>query len=449
MKPRSILWLQLTTCLSLLISTEAVRELVFVQAIWRHGDRAPLSLPYPKDPYTESAWQRGWQQLTNLGMNQLNELGRYFRATYSDFIASHYIPSQVYIRSSDSDRALTSAQAFLSGFYPAEGSFQWQPGNTWQPIPIHASTPGEPDLLLKPTSTNCKEYDALVEADDAEQAEVYNKKYADLFKLLGNQTGIANFSYVNINRIYNVERELIHNMTEKQPEWVFKKWSEYDGKGTMEIIGELRRIRMMTKFNSPEKAMTNKGFRDVRVINGYDKEEEEPKKNSRTLRLAKGVGHNLLVVDDGDSVYMGSYLLNNLIENALKVANGSMKNPDKMLLYSSHDGTVLGLMYAMNVANDLMIPYAAALIMEIYKDGDEYFAELLYRNDTSKPAYKVPIPWCGDPCTVKKLGDYPTTLLSSYAEQQNLCGTPLPECKGTPTTASYVLSAVMVIMVFL
>ncbi|KAL6737298.1 hypothetical protein Aduo_010953 [Ancylostoma duodenale] len=402
MKPRLVLLLQLTTCLSLLISTDAARELVFVQAIWRHGDRAPLSLPYPKDPYTESAWQRGWQQLTNLGMTQLNELGRYFRTTYNNFIASHYIPSQVYIRSSDSDRALASAQAFLSGFYPAEGSFQWQPGNTWQPIPIHASTPEEPDLLLKPTSINCKDYDALVEADDAEQAEIYNKKYADLFKLLSNQTGIANFSYVNINRIYNVERELIHNMTEKQPEWVFKKWPEYDGKGTMEIIGELRRIRMMTKFNSPEKAM-----------------------------------------------YMGSYLLNNFIDNAQKVANGSMKNPDKMLLYSSHDGTVLGLMYAMNVANDLMVPYAAALIMEIYKDGDEFFAELLYRNDTSRPAYRVPIPWCGDPCTVRNFTEYPTTLLSSYAEQQNLCGTPLPECKGAPNIAFNLLGAVLVIMIYI
>ncbi|EPB76927.1 histidine acid phosphatase [Ancylostoma ceylanicum] len=212
--------------------------------------------------------------------------------------------------------------------------------------------------LLKPTSTNCKDYDELVDADDAKQAVIYNEKYADLFKLLGNETGIANFSYANVNRIYNVERELIHNMTEKQPEWVFKKWEEYDGKSTMEIIGELRRIRMMTKFNSPEKAM-----------------------------------------------YMGSFLLNNFIENAQKVANGSMKNPDKMLLYSSHDGTVLGLMYAMNVANDLMVPYASALIMEIYKDGDEFFTEL--------------------------------------------CGTPLPECKGSAKLITHVLSVALVMTIFM
>ncbi|PIO68733.1 hypothetical protein TELCIR_09467, partial [Teladorsagia circumcincta] len=84
--------------------------------------------------------------VVKLGMNQLNELGRYFRFTYNSFVSRVYNPSEVYIRSSDSDRALTSAQAFTSGFYPANGSFQWQTGDPWQPIPIHANSPGEPDL---------------------------------------------------------------------------------------------------------------------------------------------------------------------------------------------------------------------------------------------------------------------------------------------------------------
>ncbi|VDD85435.1 unnamed protein product [Enterobius vermicularis] len=42
------------------------RELVYVQAIWRHGDRAPNKLPYPNDMNTEEAWPRGWSQLTNV-----------------------------------------------------------------------------------------------------------------------------------------------------------------------------------------------------------------------------------------------------------------------------------------------------------------------------------------------------------------------------------------------
>lgn len=42
------------------------RELKFVQAIWRHGDRAPSKLAYPNDPYNETYWPRGWNQLTNV-----------------------------------------------------------------------------------------------------------------------------------------------------------------------------------------------------------------------------------------------------------------------------------------------------------------------------------------------------------------------------------------------
>ncbi|KAK6752591.1 hypothetical protein RB195_003795 [Necator americanus] len=379
MRPRSSSFLQFITCLAYLFLVQAKKELVFVQALWRHGDRAPNSLPYPKDPYNESAWPRGWEQLTNIGITQMNELGRYFRKTYGSFVSPYHIPSQVYIRSSDSDRALTSAQAFLSGFYPAEGSFQWQKGNSWQPIPVHASTPGEPDLLLKPTSTDCKEYEELVEYDEKKLAKKYNAKYEKLFEKLEKETGIKNFSYYNINKVYNVNRELLNNMVEKQPAWVFKRWSKYGGRSTMEIISELRRIRRTTEFNS--------------------------KKKSR---------------------FLGGYLLNNWIENAKKVANGTMKEPKKMLLYSAHDGTIMPLMYAMGVANDLLVPYASALIMEIYKDNDDYLVELLFRNESTRDPFRLSIPDCGKSCTVKKMAkNYKKMVLSSLEEQQSLCGTPM------------------------
>lgn len=42
------------------------RTLKFVQALWRHGDRAPFGKCYPLDPYDESFWPRGWSQLTNV-----------------------------------------------------------------------------------------------------------------------------------------------------------------------------------------------------------------------------------------------------------------------------------------------------------------------------------------------------------------------------------------------
>ena len=49
-----------------LFSMIECRELKFVQAIWRHGDRAPSNKPYPNDPNDESSWPRGWNQLTNV-----------------------------------------------------------------------------------------------------------------------------------------------------------------------------------------------------------------------------------------------------------------------------------------------------------------------------------------------------------------------------------------------
>ena len=58
-------------------------ELRFVQAIWRHGDRAPGSLPYPNDVHSEAAaWPRGFGQLTTEGMRQMKALGQEFKADY-------------------------------------------------------------------------------------------------------------------------------------------------------------------------------------------------------------------------------------------------------------------------------------------------------------------------------------------------------------------------------
>lgn len=75
----------------LLSSHSLAKDLVYVQAIWRHGDRAPEELPYPKDPYTEDYWERGWGELTNIGINQLHDLGVFFRNRYvGSFVNSSF-----------------------------------------------------------------------------------------------------------------------------------------------------------------------------------------------------------------------------------------------------------------------------------------------------------------------------------------------------------------------
>ncbi|KJH40328.1 hypothetical protein DICVIV_13727 [Dictyocaulus viviparus] len=199
-----------------------------------------------------------------------------------------------------------SAQAFLFGFYPAEGSFEWLEGNFWQPVPVHATTPGEPDLLLKPTSTVCDLVKNRIKQQHEEQAKYFDIKYADLFDLLSEESGIANFSYNNMGKLSGVQLE--------------------------------------------------------------------------------------------------------------------------------HEGTLLSLMYAMGVANDRLVPFASSIIMEIFKDGSDYYVELLYRNDTTTPPYLLEIEGC-QPCTVQKLlKRYGSVVVESYCQQQMLCGTPVQNCNGSPVS---------------
>lgn len=48
---------------------------------------------------------------------------------------------QIFIRSTDFDRTLMSAEANLAGLYPPEGQQIFSPNISWQPIPVH-TVPG-------------------------------------------------------------------------------------------------------------------------------------------------------------------------------------------------------------------------------------------------------------------------------------------------------------------
>lgn len=44
---------------------------------------------------------------------------------------------QIFIRSTDYDRTLMSAEANLAGLYPPERQQMFNPNISWQPIPVH------------------------------------------------------------------------------------------------------------------------------------------------------------------------------------------------------------------------------------------------------------------------------------------------------------------------
>lgn len=43
----------------------------------------------------------------------------------------------MYVRSTDFDRTLMSAEANLAGLFPPQGTQRFNPNISWQPIPVH------------------------------------------------------------------------------------------------------------------------------------------------------------------------------------------------------------------------------------------------------------------------------------------------------------------------
>uniref|UniRef100_A0A8R1INU6 Uncharacterized protein n=1 Tax=Caenorhabditis japonica TaxID=281687 RepID=A0A8R1INU6_CAEJA len=127
----------------------------------------------------------------------------------------------------------------------------------------------------------------------------------------------------------------------------------------------------------------------------------------------------------------GGTVLNTWLQNAL-----------------AHDGVLLALLNAFRASNELMVPYAAALIMHVYSEDKKYYSELYYRNETTADPYRIPFPWCPEPCEVSQLvSGYANMTVADFSDLMTLCGKPLKECGSSASQSSSLISFLLLLAV--
>uniref|UniRef100_A0A1I8BEG7 Lysosomal acid phosphatase n=1 Tax=Meloidogyne hapla TaxID=6305 RepID=A0A1I8BEG7_MELHA len=207
-------------------------RLLLVHVIWRHGDRAPITT-YPTDPNGENRWPFGFGELTELGMRQQYSLGHLLRKRYiidNHFISERYTPKEVYIRSTDVNRTLASAQANLAGMFPTgvpgidipDLPKKWP--SRWTPIPIH-TVPVSTDNIGN-LDAYCPRAEQLFTKIKKSSAYLnVQKENTKFFEYISQKAG-KNYTLENIAELDDVIYiEKLYNMT--QPEWLTKEIQQH------------------------------------------------------------------------------------------------------------------------------------------------------------------------------------------------------------------------------
>ncbi|CAH1272226.1 ACPP [Branchiostoma lanceolatum] len=368
------------------------RSLVQASVLFRHGDRSPTET-FPNDVHQEDAWPQGFGFLSDIGIQQHHNLGEFFRKRYGKegfgVLSEEFRRDELYVRSTDTDRTLMSAEANLDRLYPD------------QPIPIHTVRTGL-DPLLRAFFLNCPRWTELMEedfnSDDFKQKEKDSKEFmAFVVKKAGwgEPHGIMD--------AWRTQDPLLcedaHNMT--WPAWVtpdvYKRLTELTAYGS-EI-----------NFRGDEKGRLMAGLLVNQIVSNMTTAQQEIQKNEKPYRL---------------------------------------------LVYSAHDIDISALMSALNVYNNLSPPYAACVIVELYRDTRGQFSvQILYRNDSSHEPYVLTVPGCDEFCPFDDFVELNDEVILSPDKWRRACELPpitwLSGFLYGVFAASIVLLAVLYLMSYL
>ncbi|GMT32910.1 hypothetical protein PFISCL1PPCAC_24207, partial [Pristionchus fissidentatus] len=321
----------------LVLSTD---QLVFVQTLFRHGDRTPTGT-YPTDPYQEDFWGVPWGELTTTGMKQEFLQGQRLKRLYVDkeqFVSAKYSRYETTIRSCDAPRCIESASAQMAGFYSGSPTHpndlpDW-PSN-WTPMPIH-TVPHNEDRELE-AGTDCKRSDALTVERVLKPSflDFIASNWKIIADIIMHSGGGVEADFDTLQHIWGaigIEKG-VYNLT--LPDWITDEL--YDGLGAA-IEEGTDYVDGGAGFNYPE--------------------------DTELLRLRSG------------------FLLKEWINNLNSAMSG---NGLKYHAYSAHDSTITGLLLTLgakeNVIGKANPGYASTVTCELWKRDDGFYVKFMYSDD--------------------------------------------------------------------
>ncbi|KAJ8972003.1 hypothetical protein NQ314_000434, partial [Rhamnusium bicolor] len=266
----------------------------------------------------------------NHGIRRQYELGKWFRIRYGSFLPETYSPNDIYVRSSDKDRTLMSAEANLAGLYPPKKSQIWNQKLSWRPIPIHTVREEEDKVIAMKKECPKYEiwYDQLLNSKFFENINEQNK---NLYKYLSENTGW------NITTVREIETLYSLFSIERESNLTLPTWTQGIFPEKLEFLA----------------ALSHASF-------------------SFTKQLAR-------LISGPFFDYLFSHFDN--ITN-----NSSTK---KFLMLSGHDNTIVNILSAMGLYDYKCPEFASTIIWELRQNENDSYINLFYKNKVTLTKLKL------------------------------------------------------------
>jgi len=360
-------WTLWTSCI-LLVFVGLVKcdsQVVSVVMFHRHGDRSPYIF-MPNDAENNARWPDGLGELTAKGMKELETLGTKFRQRYVEGeprnkLFERYSPQEFFVRSTDYDRTLQSAESFLRGMFPPGSGPEGGLSDKGQVVPIRTMPAKWDTVLLGFKGFQCPRITQLME--DAMQSEAW-KELESQREVLNEIAEAAGFSKEDFGPLASsnvfdpLHCELEHGFTWIEP---FRSNHMLYEKAKSIYFGTLR---PMNAFNDEMKRL-NGGNMIARVIS--------------TFQRFSGIKPTVPETPTNDTPHL---------------EDGTGKDSAKFVQFSAHDTTLTCLLGALEVFDDENPPYGASVVFELEKDNEMFFVRAFYNNDFRNPFMQDPLRLC-------------------------------------------------------